>query len=72
MRHLDCRDLLNNVDITSDFGTYATEFDNFGSRILKRVDRGARRQPVVERRAHYRKRRANVDKRIANQHSVDH
>ena len=72
MRGLDYSDLERHIDITSDFGTRAADSDDIGGRVLKRVNRGARQQTIVERRAHHRKRRASVDERLAYQHSVDH
>ena len=72
MRDLDSGDLQRYVDITSDFGTRAADSDDMGGRVLKRVDRKARRQEIIEPGAHHRKRRASVDKRIANLHFVDH
>ena len=66
MRDFDSCDLQRYVDITSDIDTRAADSDDIGGRVLKRVDLGARRQAILERRAHHRKRRASVDKRIAN------
>ena len=72
MCDFDSSDLKRLVDVNSDFGTRAADSADIGSQVLKRNNIGARRQPIVERRAHHRKCRASVDERIANQHSVDH
>ena len=72
MRDLDCGDLQRYVNITFNFGTRAADSDDIGGRALKQVDRGARRQAIVERGAYHRKRRVSVDKLITNLHSVDH
>ena len=72
MRDLDFSDLQRHIDITPDVGTRSADSDDIGGRVHKLVNQGARRQMIVERRAHHRKRRASVDESIANQHSVDY
>ena len=66
MSDLDSGDLQRYVEITSNFGTRTADSDDIGCQVLKRVDRGVRRETIVKRRAHHRKRWANVDERIAN------
>ena len=56
MRDLDSGNLQKYVDITSELGTRAADSHDIGGRVLKRVDQGVRRQAIVERKAHHRKR----------------
>ena len=67
MRHIDSSNLQQNVNILFYFNTRADDFDVVEGRVFERVDFEARWKPIVKLKTYYRKRRASVENRIANQ-----